>query len=80
MERFEYEITTHSAESFARVVYFCSDAGDCSLEEVPVQEPAILANILNERGLNGWELVQMVFGKDGVLACWKRRLIYTDGV
>jgi hypothetical protein len=80
MERFEYEITTHNAESFARVVYFCSDAGDCKLEEVPVQEPAILADILNERGLNGWELVQMVFGKDGVLACWKRRLIPTDGL
>ncbi len=80
MERFEYEITTHKAESFARVVYFCSDEGDCKLEEIPVKEPAILADILNERGLNGWELVQMVFGKDGVLACWKRRLIHSDGL
>jgi hypothetical protein len=74
VERFEYEITRHNAEAFRRVVYFCSDSGDCSLEEVPAEEPQILANILNERGMDGWELVQLLFGKEGVMACWKRRV------
>lgn len=75
MDRFEYEITRHSADEFRRVVYFCSDAGTCSLEDVPAEEPQILVDILNERGLEGWELVQLITGKDGVLACWKRRIV-----
>ena len=74
MDRFEYEITRHSSEEFRKVVYFCSDAGDCSLEDVPADEPQVLVDILNQRGLDGWELVQLIMGKDGVLACWKRRL------
>jgi hypothetical protein len=75
MDRFEYEITRHNADEFRRVVYFCSDAGACSLEDVPADEPQVLVDILNERGLDGWELVQMMTGKDGVLAVWKRRIV-----
>lgn len=74
MERFEYSITSHSAETFNRVVYFCSEKGDCGIHEVPEHEPQILVDILNERGLDGWELVQIMFGKGGLLACWKRKL------
>lgn len=74
MEQFEYEITRHPAETFSRVVYFCSEKGDCGIKEVPSHEPQILVDILNERGLEGWELVQLMFGKDGLLAFWKRKL------
>jgi hypothetical protein len=74
MERFEYDITRHKSDEFRRVVYFCSDTGDCSLEDVPAEEQTGLVEILNERGLKGWELVQLLTGKDGVLACWKRRI------
>jgi hypothetical protein len=74
MDRYEYEITKHSAETFMKVVYFCSEEGECKLEEVPAEEPQVLVDILNERGLAGWELVQMMFGRDGVMICWKRRL------
>jgi hypothetical protein len=74
VDRFEYEISLHDSDTFKRVVYFCSDAGDCKLEGVPADEPQILADVLNERGLDGWELVQLLFGKDGVMACWKRKL------
>jgi hypothetical protein len=31
-------------------------------------------DLLNERGGEGWELIQLLFGKDGVMACWKRRV------
>lgn len=75
MERFEYEITTHSSETFRRVVYFCSQEGSCGIQEVPTEEPQVLADLLNERGLQGWELVQFLVGKDGIMACWKRRLV-----
>jgi len=33
-----------------------------------------LTDILNNRGSEGWELVQIAFGKDGMMAFWKRRI------
>ncbi len=75
MKRYEYEITRHSAEEFHKVVYFCTEKGDCSLTEVPSEEPQALVEILNERGDKGWELTQLMFGRDGVMACWKREII-----
>lgn len=74
MDRFEYEITRHAADSFGRVIFFCSESGDCGIEEVPAEEPQALVDLMNERGLEGWELVQLFFGRDGMLACWKRKL------
>lgn len=75
MERYEYEITTHAGDAFNRLTYFCSEAGECSLEEIPAGEPQILVDLLNERGSLRWELVQLLFGKDGVMAFWKRRVV-----
>jgi len=74
MKRFEYEITRHPADRFNQVVYFCSEAGECSLNEVPGDQIEILGDIMNERGIQGWDLVQIFFGKDGVMAFWKREL------
>jgi hypothetical protein len=31
-----------------------------------------LTDILNNRGREGWELVQISFGRDGLMAYWKR--------
>lgn len=80
MDRFEYEITRHGADSFREIVYFCSETGDCGLEEVPTEQAQIIMEILNTRGREGWELVQMNFGKDGLFAWWKRRLIAADAM
>lgn len=74
MKRFEYEISHHAGEAFKQVVYFCSEAGACSIEEVAADQTKVLADILNERGRQGWELVQAFFGKDGVMALWKRKV------
>jgi hypothetical protein len=74
MKRFEYEITKHPADTFNQVVYFCSETGECSINEVPGDQTEILADTLNERGSQGWELVQISFGKDGVVAFWKRKV------
>ncbi len=74
MRRFDYEITQHPADTFDKVVYFCSETGQCSIEEVSKDHTRILTDILNNRGREGWELVQVFFGKDGVMAYWKRRL------
>jgi len=74
MKTFEYEITQHSADTFREVVYFCTETGECTLDEVPGDQTAILAGILNERGKQGWGLVQVSFGRDGVMAFWKRKV------
>ena len=74
MKHFEYEITHHPADTFKQVVYFCTDTGECTLDQVPRDQTATLAEILNERGQQGWELVQVSFGKDGAMAFWKRRM------
>jgi hypothetical protein len=72
MERFEYEITQHSSDTFDKIIYFCSASGQCGIDEVSKDQTRILADILNNRGKKGWELVQISFGKDGVMAFWKR--------
>ena len=74
MKSFEYEITQHPANRFNQVVYFCSEASECGLEQVPGDQKEILTDILNERGEKGWELIEVYFGKDGIMAFWKREL------
>jgi hypothetical protein len=74
MKKFEYDITLHPAESFKEVAIFCSAEGECNVEAVPGHQLSKLGDILNQRGQEGWGLVQLSFGKDGVMAFWKRRL------
>jgi len=74
MKRFEYEVTRHTGDEFEKVVYFCSEAGECTINEVPGNQTKALVSFLNERGQEGWELVQMSFGKDGLIAFWKRKI------
>ena len=58
MKRFEYEITKHPSDPFSQVAYFCSEVGECSVNEVPGDQTEVLADILNERGKQGWEFIQ----------------------
>jgi hypothetical protein len=72
MARFEYQITAHVSDAFEKVGYFCTEEGECSLSEVPKDQVQMLMGILNEQGRQGWELVQLSFGRGGILAFWKR--------
>ena len=72
MKRFEYDITKHTAEDLGRIVYFCSDSGECSADDVTDQEVDALKRIFNERGGQGWELIRLTTGKEGLMAFWKR--------
>lgn len=74
MQSFEYAVTKHEAERFRQLVYFCSESAECSLDEVPGDQMRMLAEILNEKGQEGWELIQVSFGKGGIMAFWKRPL------
>ena len=72
MSGFKYEITKHQAESFTQLVYFCTEQGECKVNDLPPDQLEMLRDDLNERGGQGWELVQLIFGKDGLVAVWKR--------
>jgi hypothetical protein len=74
MQQFEYKITRHPAETFSELVYYCTESGECSMDQIPADQTETLQGILNEEGIEGWGLVQVSFGKGGVLAFWKRVL------
>jgi hypothetical protein len=71
-KQFVYEIKKYSAEQFVRLAYFCTTEGDCRLDELPTEQMSAFADLLNERGAEGWELVQVFFNTDGVVTLWKK--------
>ena len=72
--QFEYEISKHPAQDFTQLIYFCTDAGECSYHELPPDQTKALENVLNERGALGWEMAQMFMGTEGIMIVWKRVL------
>lgn len=72
MKKYEYRITKHPSEEFRHIGFFCNEQGECNLEQVPGAQISILEKILNGQGEQGWELVQTSFGRDGIIAFWKR--------
>jgi len=72
MSAFEYRITRHPAGQFKDLVYFCTEHGECTLNQVPGDQMRIVEDILNEEGGQGWELVQVAFGRDGLIVFWKK--------
>lgn len=76
--KYKYEITTHPADAFESVVYFCNDQGDCNLQGIPTDQLEALGEILNKRGEDGWELIQVLPGRDGFVAFWKSVIELSD--
>ena len=74
MRQFEYDVTKHSASDFTHLVFFCTGEGECKIDQVPTGQTTALLDILNERGSEGWELIQTLFGKDGTVMIWKREM------
>lgn len=74
MKEFEYKITRHSAETFKDLIYYCTESGECTLEQVPHDQTETLQDILNTEGVTGWELIQVSFGRNGIMAFWKKEL------
>jgi len=74
MSSFEYRVTLHPAEAFREIILFCSREGTCNAEAVPSGQIKKMETMLNEGGLQGWELVQASFGKEGILVFWKRQI------
>lgn len=74
MTRYEYKVTRRLADEFSQVVYFCGLDGSCGVERVPGRQIDKVSEILNDEGRNGWDLVQIAFGKNGMLMFWKRMI------
>ncbi|MBW2502694.1 MAG: hypothetical protein JRD39_07105 [Deltaproteobacteria bacterium] len=74
MKKFEYKITKHPAETFSTLVYYCSEAGECTLDQIPRNQAETLQGILNDEGEMGWELVEVAFGKNGIIGFWKKEV------
>jgi hypothetical protein len=74
MKKFEYEITEHPSGEFQQLAYFCSASGECTLEQIPSDQAGKLRDVLNRKGVLGWELIQLSFGRSGVVAYWKREI------
>ena len=74
MRRFEYEITRYPSEEFSTLVYSCTGDGSCSLNDVPLDQVEVLKGILNDSGAKGWQLLQLIFAKEGIVAFWKREI------
>ena len=72
MKEFEYEITQQSSAEFQSLAFVCSNSGVCRQEQVPGGELEILTEIMNSRGKQGWELIQVSFREQRVVAFWKR--------
>jgi len=74
MKKFEYKITKHPAETFTELVYYCTESGECSLDQIPHDQTETLQSILNDEGKTGWELVQVSFGHNGAIVFWKKEV------
>jgi hypothetical protein len=61
-----------STEGSAEPVLFCDAQGDCFFDEAPSPYEAALKEILNERGQDGWDLVQVTFRERELICFWKK--------
>ena len=72
MRRFEYHVSAHQLSRENRVKIFCSEKGECSVQEVAASDSDSVVQVLNQKGEEGWELVDILFGKDGFICFWKK--------
>ena len=75
MKRYRYQISSHPLGRQNKMRVFCSEKGECSLEEMRPSDSQVVMDALNELGEQGWEFVELLFGKDGFVCFWKRELI-----
>ena len=74
MDAYEYDITHFSIQDLGSSGFVCSEDGICGGTEKPSpgELAAPLRDLLNRSGHEGWRLIQLEFGKGGVLAFWMR--------
>lgn len=74
MSKFEYQVSVHPTEEFKKLVWVCGESGSCKPDELPGGEQENLVELLNGRGAEGWELIQLNFRRETLVAFWKREV------
>ncbi len=86
MAHWEYDISTHTAEEVVRVreaqghpadpagptIVYCDTEAQCFFDEAPNPYVEAIVHILNEKGKEGWGLVQMAFRERDFVCVWRR--------
>jgi len=85
MGRWTYDISRHSLAEIVQMmrdrgydadggsqVLFCDTQGRCFFDEAPDPYEMTIKDILNARGRDGWELVQITFREREFICFWKR--------
>jgi len=82
MNKFEHTIKIYSLAELKKrgvdiekennLIYACRPDGECEVHEVGVEQLDNLSALLDEMGILGWELVQLVFHQSGIVTFWKR--------
>lgn len=81
MSRWRYRITVHSVQEIlsgltetapASPMVFCDDKGVCTFDSTPNPLLQAMEQVLNRTGEEGWELLQVSFRPEHMVAFWKR--------
>lgn len=75
MKNWEYDISFHiiEDENFPKdQVIACDTEGHCFFNDVMKPHLDFFKNLLNERGSEGWELVQLGYHRGSLVCFWKR--------
>jgi len=80
MKRFEHDVTHYTPKDLGDASDFvCSEDGVCAQEKPPDGSISKLRELLDRHGAQGWELVELAFGKGGAIAFWKREIDTAGG-
>jgi len=88
MTKWKYEISTSTVNEVFKYrdrlgltarengadVFYCDPDGQCFFDEMPNPEITALTSILDARGNEGWELIQVVYHKKEMVCFWKRQV------
>jgi hypothetical protein len=83
MQRWRYHVTMHAAEDILALLpqpagdvppaIFCDSEGACYFDAGPNPLTQAVEALLNQRGSEGWELVQLSFRPQQMVGFWKQR-------
>lgn len=65
----EKGVVTHPHKN---IMFACKPEGTCEVHDIGMEQMENLSGLFNEMGEDGWELIQLVFHKSGIVSFWKR--------
>ena len=66
--------TEEAADESRDVVYACGIEGECTIRDFREEQLGNLQSFMNDMGSKGWELVQVLFNRNGAVSFWKRTI------